>query len=111
VPREGLVVAGEDGIVVAVDTHLTPELVNEGLAREVVRRLNDLRKAAGMNLNDRIATSYQATPTLAAAIQAFADYICGETLSTELQAADPVEGQSATDTFDGESLTIGIRRV
>ena len=110
-PREGLVVAGEDGIVVAVDTQLTPELVNEGLAREVVRRLNDLRKAAGLNLSDRIATSYQATPKLAAAMQAFSDYICGETLSTELRAADPVEGQSATDTFDGESLTIGIRRV
>jgi isoleucyl-tRNA synthetase len=111
IPREGLVVAGESGIVVALDTTLTEALVNEGLAREVVRRLNDLRKAAHMELADRIVTEYAVSPRLAAAIGAFADYIRAETLSVELTPANLVQGvQVASDNFDGESLTIGIRK-
>ncbi|MGQ9814508.1 MAG: DUF5915 domain-containing protein, partial [Candidatus Roseilinea sp.] len=112
-PREGLVVAGEDGIVVGMDTALTEALVQEGLAREVVRRINDLRKSAGFNLTDRIATTYTATPRLAAAIGAFAAYIRDETLSIELKQAQTqsdIIGQQSSDTFDGESLTIGIVR-
>jgi isoleucyl-tRNA synthetase len=110
-PREGLVVAGEAGIVVAIDTALTPELVNEGLAREMVRRLNDLRKTAELSLTDRIRTTYQASPGLAAAIESFADYIRAETLSVELRAGEQAEGHRASATFDGESLTICIMRV
>ncbi len=112
-PREGLVVAGENGIVVAMDTALTESLVYEGLAREVVRRINDLRKSAGLNLTDRIITTYTATPRLAAAIDAFAAYIRDETLSVTLQHAQTpsdITGQTASDTFDGESLTIGAVR-
>jgi isoleucyl-tRNA synthetase len=112
-PREGLVVAGDNGIVVAMDTAFTEDLVREGLAREVVRRVNDLRKSAGLNLTDRIITSYAATPRLAAAMSAFAAYICDETLSVELQSTQTpadVIGQQVSDTFDGESLTIGIVR-
>ncbi|MGQ9903029.1 MAG: isoleucine--tRNA ligase [Anaerolineae bacterium] len=112
-PREGLVVAGEDGIVVGMDTALTEALVQEGLAREVVRRINDLRKSAGFNLTDRIATTYTATPRLAAAMGAFAAYIRDETLSIELKQAQTqsdIIGQQSSDTFDGESLTISIVR-
>jgi isoleucyl-tRNA synthetase len=110
-PREGLVVAGQDGIVVALDTHLTESLVNEGLAREVVRRLNDLRKEAGLELTDRVVTYYQASPKLHTAIKAFGDYVRAETLSVELRnALPPATSATATDSFDGESLTIGITK-
>ncbi|MCL5996703.1 MAG: class I tRNA ligase family protein [Chloroflexi bacterium] len=108
-PREGLVVAGDAGIVVALDTTLTESLLYEGLAREVVRRLNDLRKAAGLELSDRIITHYQASPKLAAAMSMFAEYIKAETLSVQLDPASAVEGRNtASDEFDGESLTISI---
>jgi isoleucyl-tRNA synthetase len=108
-PREGLVVAGEEGIVVALDTKLSESLVYEGLAREVVRRVNDLRKAADLDLTDRVITSYTASPKLDAAMQAFADYIRAETLSVDLKRSDPVQGGNVvSDDFDGESLTIGI---
>ncbi|MCS7060399.1 MAG: class I tRNA ligase family protein [Anaerolineae bacterium] len=113
VPREGLVVAGEDGIVVALDTTLTEELAREGLAREVVRRVNELRKSAGLNLTDRIIATYTATPRLAAAMKDFEWYIRNETLAVELrEVAAPAEvaGQQISDTFDSESLTIGIAR-
>ena len=110
-PREGLVVAGQDGIVVALDTHLTDTLINEGLAREVVRHVNDLRKAAGLELTDRIILDYEASPKLQAAIKAFADYVRAETLAVDLREAAPTANSAqATDNFDGESLTIGITK-
>ena len=107
-PRPGLVVAGQDGIVVALDTVLTDALLAEGLAREVVRRINDARKAAGFDISDRIATHYLATPKLDAAILAFADYIKSETLSETLQTGDAADAHTSSDEFDGEKLTIGL---
>lgn len=109
-PREGLVVAGEGGIVVGLDTALTDALINEGLAREVVRRINDLRKSAGLSISDRINTQYQATARLSAAIEACADYIKDETLSVTMSAGS-AGAHTASDTFDGEKLELWISRI
>jgi isoleucyl-tRNA synthetase len=109
-PREGLVVAGEGGIVVGLDTALNETLINEGLAREVVRRINDLRKSAGLRISDRIQTQYQASARLAAAIEACADYIKGETLSVTLSAGNAGQ-HTASDAFDGETLSVTIEKV
>jgi isoleucyl-tRNA synthetase len=110
-PREGLIVAGENGIVVGLDTALDDALINEGLAREVVRRINDLRKAAGLNISDRIITAYTASPKLAEAINAFADYIKGETLSRQLrEGALDGHARTASDEFDNQQLTIAIKK-
>ena len=59
-PREGFAIASESGVVVALDTHVTPELKQEGQAREVVRRVQDLRKTAGFEISDHIVLTYQA---------------------------------------------------
>ncbi|MFN4292796.1 MAG: isoleucine--tRNA ligase [Thermoflexales bacterium] len=111
VPREGLIVAGENGIVVGLDTTLDEALIAEGLAREVVRRVNDLRKAAGLNVSDRIHLAYNASDRLRRAIADFADYIAGETLSAALSEGQLADGVSASDAFDGEQLTIWIKKV
>src|SRR5262249_57416779 len=50
-PRPGLAVASEGGVTVAVETYLTPELIQEGLAREAVRRVQELRKNAGLEMD------------------------------------------------------------
>ena len=110
VPREGLVVAGEAGIVIALDTVLTDDLINEGLAREVIRRINDLRKSSGLDISDRINTVYEASPRLASAVAAFADYVRGETLTVELSEGEPDDG-AASDTFDGETLSVSLSKV
>jgi isoleucyl-tRNA synthetase len=107
IPREGLVVAGENGIVAALDTVLTDDLIAEGLAREAVRRINDLRKQAGLDISDRIATTYQASSRLAGAMAGFADYIKSETLSVSLSEGQP-SGASISDTFDGETLVVSL---
>jgi isoleucyl-tRNA synthetase len=110
-PREGFAVMVEGEVVVALDTVVTPELRAEGLAREFVRRVQDLRKTAGFDIADRIRTHYTASAGLAAAVAAHADYIKGETLSLELTAGPAPEGAAvAEDKFDGEELKVGVVR-
>jgi isoleucyl-tRNA synthetase len=107
--RAGLAVLSEGGVTVALDTDLTPELLAEGLAREVVRRVQTLRKEADFNLDDRISTTYEADSDLAAVIAAWTDYIQAETLSDELVASAPRMGaHSESYTVDGHPLTLSV---
>ena len=109
---EGFAVAEESGYLVALDTTLTEDLMREGLAREVVRRVQSLRKEADFELNDRITLKYQASAKLEQAIQQFAEYISGETLSATLEAGEPSDGfQSEKFDIDGETLTVAVKRV
>ena len=108
-PKGDLLVAGEGGVVVALDTHLTDALVQEGLAREVVRRINDARKEANFSLSDRISVEYAASPRLAQVVSAFDDYVKAETLAVALNPGAADNGRS--DEFDGETLKIVVKRV
>ncbi len=117
--KEGFAVMGEGGYLAALKIDLTPELVREGLAREFVRRVQDLRKSAGLDIADRIVTHYTATPKLAEAIAAFSDYIKGETLSVELIPSEKVEllgffrvsdFTTSEDEFDGEKLKLAVAK-
>ncbi|HQM65400.1 MAG TPA: isoleucine--tRNA ligase [Anaerolineaceae bacterium] len=107
----GFEVASDGPYLAAVDIELTPELINEGLAREFVRRVQTLRKDGGLDLADRIRLAYQATPRLNEAVQAFAEFIQSETLAVELIAGEiPEKWITASDSFDGEQLTIAIQK-
>ncbi|GAB4329745.1 MAG: isoleucine--tRNA ligase [Dehalococcoidia bacterium] len=108
---EGYAVAEEAGYTVAVTTEITPELAQEGLAREVVRRIQDLRREAGFHLSDRITTWYRAGEDIAAAVRAHAPYIQAETLSTALLEGDPEPGATSTSfNMDGAEVVIAVRK-
>jgi len=110
-PREGLAVASERGVTVAVETVLTPELRAEGLAREVIRRVQNLRKEAGFDLDDRIVTVYRTEGELAEAVEAWRDLIAAETLSAEFRAGDPDQEMHVGQfRVDGHPLQVGVRR-
>ncbi|MGD0006314.1 MAG: class I tRNA ligase family protein [Anaerolineaceae bacterium] len=110
-PAEGLAVAADKIITVAVDAVLTPVLRAEGLAREIVRRLQAMRKDAGFNIDDRITTTYQAQGELAEVMSAWADYIKAETLSTVLAAGQPAEGAyTETQQVDGSQIVLAVKR-
>ena len=110
-PAEGYAVAEEAGLIAALDVTLTDALLDEGLAREFIRRVQTLRKEADYNVEDRIATEYVASDRLAGAVTGFADLIQGETLSNALSAVESPSGDvSETYSFDGETLTVGVRR-
>ena len=73
------------------------------MAREVVRRVQSLRRDADFNISDHIVLKYQASDKLAQAIQQFADYIGGETLSDTLEVGEPSDGfRSEQFDIDGE---------
>ncbi len=110
-PVEGLTVAADRLVTVALDVTLTPELRAEGLAREIVRRVQAMRKDAGFNIDDRITLSYTGSGELQAVMQAWAGYIQAETLSTRLVQGDPPAGAHVeTQTIDGFELRIGLQR-
>ncbi len=110
--REGYSVAAEGAYLAALVTELTPELIAEGLAREFVRRVQDARKAAELDIADRIRLSYTASPILQNAVEDFREYIMAETLTVDLINADTPEGAfTVEDAFDGEKVKIGIQKV
>jgi isoleucyl-tRNA synthetase len=103
--RGGLAVASDKGVTVAVDTSLTPDLIREGYARDLVRAINTLRKNAGLALDDRIRLTYQAEGELAQTFVQFGEYIQQETLAVELSAG------SLESARGRETLTIGESQV
>ncbi len=109
--KEGFAVAEEGAYVAALVTELTPELVQEGLAREFVRRVQDLRKSAELDVADRIELFVEASAGLRSAIEAHREYITTETLTTNLVFGNPPGGASAIkDSFDGETVKVGVVR-
>jgi isoleucyl-tRNA synthetase len=107
--RAGWGVASEGGVTVALDLELTPELRREGLAREVIRIVQDARKAAGLEVTDRIELGLLASGELAAAVDAHREAIAGETLATSI-VGDEIQGERQEATLDGETLVVSIRR-
>jgi isoleucyl-tRNA synthetase len=84
-PREGWAVATDAGETLALDLTLTPELVAAGLAREVVRLVQEARKASGFEVTDRVAVRWEAAgDDLAAAVRAHAGAVAAEVLATSL---------------------------
>jgi isoleucyl-tRNA synthetase len=109
--KEGYAVAEEAGYLVAVTTELSEDLVQEGLAREVVRRIQIMRKEADFRIEDYITTYYYATPTLHEVLAEYGDYIKQETLSTALiEAEAPAGAYAQTLEIDGQSITLAVRR-
>jgi isoleucyl-tRNA synthetase len=112
--REGYAVAEEKGLVVAVDVNLTPELAREGLARDLVRRIQTLRKTADFQLDDRIVTYVDTDDDeLAAVVAVWGDYIQAETLSREL-VSGPVPGDvpwAETFKLEGHPVTLGVKKL
>ncbi len=107
--KSGFAVAADGAYLAALVTELTPELVREGLAREFVRRVQELRKQADLNVADRIKLFVVASAGLQEAIEANREYITAETLTVDLNYASPVDCEAtAEDEFDGEKVTVGL---
>jgi len=108
----GLALAEEGGYIVALDTAITPELADEGLAREIVRRLQTMRKNAGFDIADYITTHYQGDAEMARVLRQFEDYVRQETLSRELVEGPPPEGAySEEQKLGGGSVRLAVRRL
>ncbi len=104
----GWVVANDGNLTVALDIQLTPELVNEGIARELVNRIQNIRKEQ-FDVTDRIVVELQ-SGEWDSAINAHRDYICTETLCTSLTLVPSVEGGTPIELLDGQNTVIRIAK-
>ena len=106
-PKAGLVVGAQGEIVAALETTLTPELVREGIAREFVKNVQNLRKEADFVVDQRIRIAYNGDEEAAAAIAAFQDWICGETLADACAKGD-VSGEPCD--LNGHPCAIAVEK-
>ena len=110
-----LVVQGDGRFTVALDPAITPELRQEGLARELVNRIQRLRKDSGLKITDRISLLLGGADEVGAAAEAFRDFISGETLATSFVVGGAAEDYSGCQGFlevdlDGVPAQIGLSR-
>jgi len=82
--KEDLKVLNEGSLTVALDPHLTDELKQEGLVRDLIRAVQNLRKESGLDVTDRINLGLEGDPDVLDAARNFDEYLCGETLTTDI---------------------------
>lgn len=105
---EGWLVATGDGLTVALDTQLTPELIDEGLAREFVNRIQNIRKNSGLEVTDRIHISYNAGEAVNHAVENQKEYVAGETLASSLEFDASVRDNE--NEIDDEKIFVKIEK-
>ena len=108
----GWLVASEGKLTVALDITLTDELRAEGVARELINRIQNLRKDSGFEVTDRIRVAIERKAAVADAVERHADYIAQQTLAVEVATADAPAGETVAECeVDDESLRIALTRV
>ena len=109
--KPGFAAVTDKGITVVLDTNLTPELIREGCAREVISKLQTMRKDAGFDVTDRIHVRFGCDDGLAEAITACSDMIRQGTLALTLEKAAPEDGWYAKDwDINGKPATLAVRK-
>jgi len=111
--RPGHEVATDGDLLVAIDTQLDEALMAEGLAREVGHRLQNLRKAAGYQISDRIIASVDGDPDLVARLAPHRDWLAEEILATDLVLGREIEDADRREEaeLDGAKLRLAVRRL
>ena len=105
----GWAVTSQDDFTVALDMTITDELLQEGLAREIVNRVQNLRKTGGFEVTDRIVLFVEQNEKIDAAIDKFGDYICAETLAT-IQKVAALDGVEAEELVEGIDVKLKIQK-
>ncbi len=107
--HEAFALAEDGGWAVALDLELDDDLRDEGLARETVRTLNDLRKASGFAIADRVAVVLTAPGPVAAALERHAAWIAAEVLATSFEVLHDAEAPSGATEVDLDGHTVAVR--
>ena len=107
----GWLVASEGGLTVALDITLTEELKGEGVARELVNRIQNMRKDSGFEVTDRIEIKIKNTPAISSAVEANKIYICAEVLADSLELVEIATGGTDVEIDAETSTEIAINRI
>lgn len=103
----GWTVTTQDNLTVALDMTITESLANEGIAREIVNRVQNLRKDSGFEVTDRITLKIEKNEQINVAIETFSDYICSETLAT-INLVEKLSEDEATEHELTESVSVRL---
>jgi isoleucyl-tRNA synthetase len=107
--KPGFSSAEDKGVTVVLDTNVPEELIREGYAREVISKVQTMRKDAGFEVTDRISLYYEADEELSAALAAYSDMISRTTLATSMQAGKAPEGAVSQQwDINGRKAELGI---
>ncbi len=110
--KEGYAIESGNGFTVALDKTLTHDLILEGLAREMVNKIQTMRKEAGFEIEDRIHSYYESTDVVREMVESFGDYVKNETLSLELVEGSAPQGAYTKGwELNGEPTKLSVKKV
>ncbi len=105
----GWLVANEGSVTVAIDINVTPELKSEGVARDIINRIQNLRKSRGYEITDRIKIVFAPNQATDAAIEKFADYISSQVLANTVAVQEIAEGENTEHLdLDGVDILVDV---
>ena len=106
---EGYVSENNNNITVVLDTNLTEELLEEGFVRELISKIQTMRKEADFEVTDKIAVSYEGTEKAEHLFAKYANEIGGEVLAVAVENKTP-EGYTKEWNINGEKVTLGVKK-
>jgi len=109
-PKQEGLIQSQGGVTVWFDTQLNDELIQEGLARELVNRIQKLRKDLGLEVTDRVLVEVATTKDLMDAFRRFQSYICDEILAVEFKESSQTVGFSSEQDVEGTSVKLWIKK-
>ena len=107
--KEGFYTVSDRGITVAIDTTLTEELINEGFVREIVSKLQTMRKEADFNVTDKISITIKGSETVTSIAKAYEEEIAGDTLAVSITVGEP-QGFIKEWDINGEAVVMGVKQ-
>ncbi len=105
----GWLVANEGNLTIALDVTVTPELRREGIARDIVNRIQNIRKSRDYDITDRISLTFAPADATDDAIRDFADYISRQVLATSLEIAPIADGDESVEELNMDDITAKVR--
>ena len=108
-PSEGFVSESSDGLTVVLDVHVTEELLLEGAVRELVSRIQNMRKEAGFNVTDRIVLGYKAEGVAERVLKEKADEIKSDVLAEEI--TETPDGYVKDFDINGDKVVLGVKKI
>ncbi len=108
---EGFEAESEAGLTAILDTRLTPELIREGMARDLINRIQNFRKESGLEVSDRIRLSYEAPGEIEKVFEEYGDHISSETLTETLEKGEKDWHFNTALKFNDMEVTLWMERV
>ena len=109
--EEGFAAESEGGLTVVLDTRLTPELLREGMARDIINRIQNFRKESGLEVSDRIVLSYEASGEIGQVFEVYGEHICSETLAEKLEKGEKDWHFNTALTLEDAEVRLWMKRV